>query len=155
MANVKVTDIKTRVRALCVAFRNASNNPLGTDISDGAVIATYPAYMVEMFEAARDGTRGRRKVGRQCVITVYVTEVADMTNDTEVETAKDSCYAWIDDLADFFSERPRLELDDGAPLPGVDSIGEVADTGAAVFPPKKGKPHGAFAVSFPVVYARA
>lgn len=155
MANVTVRDVFTRLRLLLVAFRNASGTALGTDISDGAAIAAYPAYMVEAGEATRQGTKDRRLVARAYTITVYVEEIPRIEDDAAVEAAKTRCYDWIDDLADYLSEHPRLETDTLPSLGGLVGIGEVSDSGAAVFPPKKGKPHAAFSVQVPVITARS
>jgi hypothetical protein len=149
MANVTVADVLTRLRALMAAYSPA----LGTDLSDGAPVVSLPAYYVEAGEATREGVRGRRLVSRQYIITVYVSQIARIDDRVETEAAKTACYVWIDPLANYLSGKPRLELDDAHPAL-VHGIGEVSDTGAAVFPPLQNKSYAAFALVVTIVTAQ-
>lgn len=144
---VSIADIKTRIEML-----------LG-DISGVKLVLKEDSRQITLLPAAevlvRDGTRqtldsGRVRVTRNFEIFLYIEKLAQLENDAVFIDALENSLSWIDTVADFFMQRPRLEREDSGIVYGT---GDIRDS-AALPVTYRGQAYAAIRWVLPVIIHR-
>lgn len=121
--SASITTIKARIEALL------DDIPGITLITETTrLIPTLPAAEVVVRDATRQTIAARQvRVTRNFEIYLYVAQITQPENEAVLVDALEDCYTWVDTVADFFFQRPRLERNDSGIVFGT---GEIQDSGA-------------------------
>lgn len=145
--SVSIADIKTRLEALL-----GDIDGIETVLNaDECQIVTLPA--VEVF--AREGAwkpiaSGYVQVTRNFDIFLYVAVITQLESDTVFIAAMDECFQWVDAVAAYFIQRPRLERGDSGIVFGT---GDLKDSGAIPVN-YRGQGYAAIRLTLPVITIR-
>lgn len=145
--SVSIADIKARIEALL-----GDIDGVETVLSEtNREIAALPATEV----LVRDGIRqsldaSRVRVTRNFDVFLYIEAITQLENDAVFINTMEDCFEWIDSIADFFEQRPRLERNDSGI---VFDTGDIRDSGAIPVT-YRGQGYAAFRLTIPVITLR-
>lgn len=119
MAAVTIDQLRDSGRAILAAYAG-----VGTDVSEGAVLAATPAYEVTSGGSTRRLSGRRWAVTRTLRVWIYAAEVADVNDEAEVRAKFIAAEALLDPIADLFAENQNMRHNSVSLVLGIDSMSD-------------------------------
>ena len=149
MAQPTRAQLRTRLEAV---LDDITGLTLFTGTEELIASASLPAFRV-LRPTVR---RNRRAIGQVLMtlgypVMVYIQALPSLTNDTDIDTAFDSCETWQDTIAAYLEARPNLQRNDSGLTFGMGDL-ECSQPGTM---PIKGTTYAGFSITVPLTIIRS